>query len=489
MAGLRHGDGGQIQSDLAPPHQPQEPYSPAAEHGPCPNGLSASQRWGGQFPEAQRVLDLAPFDGLHSARRVTMARLQFERRRSWLVVGVDVVSDRRAACRQERARMTSNGVELRHLNEPAPVILSVPHGGTRFPRVCRAGLRVPPESLWSDWDTAELYRLTDDLAVPLVTTGLSRFVADPNRAPTPPLHGDFWTTVVPARDPTGARLYDHELTDAELQMRLDLAHTPYHEALDSAVKVTLQRHQSALLLDLHSFGMPLEVDAVLGDGNGTTAASAASNRVENALRVAGFTVARNLRFSGGYIVRRWADSERVDAVQIELNQRRYLRDSDVDESIPRPRRRPDGWTQTRRAITAVIRSLCADPDHCPTGVASPGLRTRDMPLPRCVQTVQRTRAHTKTPRLVTVIGGSYLAAAALAALVVMPRPRRNMATAGASGSEISGASQCSAPTTSNTRPITSTASSASNVDLAPHSGKTSMNSGSFCQLVVCRQNG
>lgn len=244
-----------------------------------------------------------------------------------------------------------------HLDAPAALVLSVPHGGTLVPAAFAEGLRVPPASLWSDWQTAELYDLTGELAVPTVMARLSRFVADPNRAPVAPLHGGFWSTAVPAQDPTGAQLYDRTLPTWELQDRLDLAHVPYHRALDRAVAAALRRHPRVLLLDLHSFGLPLGMDVVLGDANGSTAGAAASNRVEQALRHEGFTVARNLRFTGGYIVRRWADDERVDAIQMELDQRRYLDASDVEDNRPHPRRDRVGWATTRRALAAVIRSL------------------------------------------------------------------------------------------------------------------------------------
>ena len=124
----------------------------------------------------------------------------------------------------------------------------------------------------------------------------------------------------------------------------------------------MHRHPRVLVLDLHSFGLSLGVDVVLGDGNGSTAGAAAVGRVEQLLRREGFTVARNLRFTGGYIVRRWADDDRVDAVQVELDQRRYLEITDVEERRPHPRQDPAGWVTTRRALAAAFRSLAiADP--------------------------------------------------------------------------------------------------------------------------------
>lgn len=149
------------------------------------------------------------------------------------------------------------------------------------------------------------------------------------------------------------------LSDEELQDRLELAHAPYHRALDRAVAAALRLHPRVLLLDLHSFGIPLGVDVVLGDGNGSTARAEAGDRVEQALRSTGFTVARNLRFTGGHIVRRWADEPRVDAVQLELDQRRYLRPSDVEANRPQPRRDPAGWARTRGAVTEAIRLIAA----------------------------------------------------------------------------------------------------------------------------------
>ena len=46
--------------------------------------------------------------------------------------------------------------------------------------------------------------------------------------------------------------------------------------------------------------------------------------LEDALGERGLAVRRNERYPGGWTVRRFAGHERVDAIQVELNQRRYL---------------------------------------------------------------------------------------------------------------------------------------------------------------------
>jgi N-formylglutamate amidohydrolase len=46
--------------------------------------------------------------------------------------------------------------------------------------------------------------------------------------------------------------------------------------------------------------------------------------VEEALGERGLVVRRNDRYPGGWTVQRFAGHARVDAIQVELNQRRYL---------------------------------------------------------------------------------------------------------------------------------------------------------------------
>lgn len=256
---------------------------------------------------------------------------------------------------------SSGPIRTRNTDVAAPLVLSVPHGGRTLPARYRTGMLVDPRHLWSDWYSAELFDVGGRAAMPTVLTRWSRFVADPNRAPRPPLHGGFWTTPVPATDPGGTALYACELEPEALQERLDVAHAPYHAALDDLVAAALARFPRLLLLDLHTFGLPLGVDAVLGDGDGTTASAAAVGRVEGALRRQGLSVARNLRFRGGHVVRRWAAHERVDAVQVELDQRRYLCREDVECARPMPRRDRQGWARTRAALCAVVAELAGTP--------------------------------------------------------------------------------------------------------------------------------
>lgn len=207
---------------------------------------------------------------------------------------------------------------------PVPVVACLPHAGREFPADLQHDLAVRPETLWTDWLTGELYAFLPDLGITTITTSLSRFVADVNRDPAAGQHGGFWSSVVHARLPRGQPVYRRALTPAEVRHRIRLAHEPYHRALDETIRALLARFPRLLLLDLHSFGRELDGDVVLGDRHGATARPEAVQLVGRAFTGAGLSVRLNERYAGGWTVARFAGHDRVDAVQVELNQRRYL---------------------------------------------------------------------------------------------------------------------------------------------------------------------
>jgi len=227
--------------------------------------------------------------------------------------------------------------EERPVGREVPVVACIPHGGRNFPADLASDLAVPPDMLWSDWLTRELYEFLPSLGVTTIVTAFSRYVADPNRDPAGDQHGSFWSSVVPAQTPEGGPVYHRPLSAAEISHRIRLAHRPFHRALDAAIGRLLDRFYRVLLLDLHSFGLPLPADIILGDQHGSTASPQAVALLETAFAANGFEVRRNDRFAGGWTVRRFAGEPRVDAVQIELNQRRYLNlDGDPYPAEPPP---------------------------------------------------------------------------------------------------------------------------------------------------------
>ena len=248
------------------------------------------------------------------------------------------------------------------LVEPAgpavPVLASLPHGGRDYPAELAGELAVSPDMLRSDWLTRDLYAFLPDLGITTVRTAFSRFVADVNRDPAGEQHGGFWSSAVAARMPNGRPLYRRALTAAEIQHRVRMAHEPFHRALDTAVDRLLARFSRVLLLDLHSFGVALDADVILGDRNGVTARPGTVRLLTEAFTRHGFTVRLNERFTGGWTVRRFAGHDRVDAVQIELNQRRYL--NLAARSYPDPPPVGD-FDATQRLLAAVLGQHVARP--------------------------------------------------------------------------------------------------------------------------------
>jgi N-formylglutamate deformylase len=243
------------------------------------------------------------------------------------------------------------------------VAACLPHGGLDYPAELAGELAVSPDVLWSDWLTRELYAFLPELGITTVVTSFSRFVADVNRDPAGEQHGGFWTSVVAARMPFGRSIYRRPLTAAEIGSRIRLAHEPFHRALDTVIERLLATFPRVLLLDLHSFGTGLDGDVILGDRNGATANPSAVQLVSAALAREGMDVRMNQRFSGGWTVRRFAGHARVDAVQVELNQRRYL---DLDRRSY-PGTPPLGeFDATQQLMLTALRQVA---DACPVSGA------------------------------------------------------------------------------------------------------------------------
>lgn len=247
--------------------------------------------------------------------------------------------------------MTQDRWLLEPASPPVPVVACLPHGGRHYPAELAGCLAVDPEMLGSDWLTRELYDFLPSLGVTTIATAYSRFVADVNRDPAGEQHGGFWTSVVSAELPDGRPVYSRKLTPAEIAHRIRLAHQPFHRALDGAIERLLRRFPRLLVLDLHSFGVPLGGDVILGDRLGATARPAVTQLLSDAFTRCGFAVRLNERFTGGWTVRRFAGQDRVDAVQIELNRRCYL--DLTDHSYPR-RPSPVAFGSTQERLRTAL---------------------------------------------------------------------------------------------------------------------------------------
>jgi N-formylglutamate amidohydrolase len=232
-------------------------------------------------------------------------------------------------------------------------------------------LTVSPQLLWADWYTDELWRFLPALGVSVVTTPLSRFVADPNRDPESG-YGNFWSSVVPATDPMGAEVHRRPLRPDEVAARVAAAHGPLHALLDDQLRQTFAVHGRAVLVDLHSFGVPLDTDVIIGDVDGTTASPRVVDAAVRAFSAAGFRVEVNLRFRGGWTVRNAGRSELVDAISVEINQRCYLDSDQVDAWPDVPAMAPARLVATGDRLRLAIIDFVADLSPTPVSRGSSG---------------------------------------------------------------------------------------------------------------------
>ncbi len=223
-----------------------------------------------------------------------------------------------------------------HVSKPAaapvPVIASIPHSGHEIPRAIawqfRRGLR--HKLYGTDWHLGSLYDFLPQLGVTVLRATYSRYVVDLNRDWKKSVFGHHTESVI-YRDTIGNEsLYDHDPPANGLNDRIIRYYLPYHRQLAELLEDCINGFGRVILLDLHSFGTENpDVDVVLGDVNGKSCDRALTAAFEQAFREQGFSVARNERWTGGYITQHYSALPRIQALQIELKFRVYLEQDEV----------------------------------------------------------------------------------------------------------------------------------------------------------------
>jgi N-formylglutamate deformylase len=220
----------------------------------------------------------------------------------------------------------------------APLLVSVPHDGTRLPadiasRLSESARRVPD----TDWHIAKLYAFALGLGASMIVPLHSRYVVDLNRAEDDVslYPGQNTTGLCPIVQFTGEPLYlkGGEPDEAEVRARVDRYWRPYHEALQGELARIRAEHGRAVLWEGHSIRGELPFlfegrlpDLNLGTAGGTSCAPALQARLERVLASQDdYDFVANGRFKGGHITRHYGDpANGVDAVQLETSQRVYM---------------------------------------------------------------------------------------------------------------------------------------------------------------------
>lgn len=225
----------------------------------------------------------------------------------------------------------------------APLLVSMPHVGTRIPpelaaRMTDAALALPD----TDWHLERLYDFLAALGASVLVATHSRYVVDLNRPPDGAnlYPGQDTTGLVPVDTFARAPVYrDGAAPDAgEVAARIERYWRPYHAQLARELDRLRVVHGYALLWDAHSIASEVPrffagrlPDFNLGTADGASCAAALVDAVAGvARRAAGYSTVLDGRFKGGYITRRYGrPGERVHAIQLELAEVTYM-----DEAPP-----------------------------------------------------------------------------------------------------------------------------------------------------------
>lgn len=161
----------------------------------------------------------------------------------------------------------------------------------------------------------------------------------------------------------GRAIYARKLTFAEAKARIDLAHRPYHDALDRLLANARAAHGVAVLVDWHS--MPAaaargqrargggQCDIVLGDRFGAACSPKLTGLVERELESMGYRVARNAPYAGGYTTEHYGrPARRTHALQIEINRSLYM-----DETTREPTQGLERLTADAERLTKALAAM------------------------------------------------------------------------------------------------------------------------------------
>jgi N-formylglutamate amidohydrolase len=260
-----------------------------------------------------------------------------------------------------------------------PLVFASPHSGTDYPGDFVAASRLDPLALRRSEDSFvdELFEAAPRLGAPLLRAIFPRAFVDPNREPfelDPAMFEDELPDYANTRSPrvaaglgtiarivaNGADIYAGKLPFAEALRRIQRYYWPYHRALARLVEDTKAAFGFCILVDCHSMpsvGGPMDrdsgrrrVDFVLGDCHGTSCAAVVTDTVERGLDEAGYHVARNAPYSGGFVTRHYGrPEEALHSLQIEVNRCLYMDEAEI-------RRRP-GLDRVAEDLQGIIAAL------------------------------------------------------------------------------------------------------------------------------------
>jgi N-formylglutamate amidohydrolase len=257
-------------------------------------------------------------------------------------------------------------------------VFSSPHSGADYPAALLEASLLTPLQLRSSEDAFvdELFGAAPAHGAPLIAARVPRACIDLNRAPDdldPALIAGTSRRFLNARIAAGLGVIPRvvgegrpimhgKLTLAEAQRRIADCWHPYHGKLRELVAAARSAFGAAILFDCHSMphdalnAAPLvrgrRPEVVLGDRFGVACDRTVVDAAAEAFADAGFAVARNAPFAGGYITQTYGRPQQgVHALQIEIDRSLYMDEVRVE-------RRPD-FHEVASLLDRVVTGLAA----------------------------------------------------------------------------------------------------------------------------------
>lgn len=258
----------------------------------------------------------------------------------------------------------------------SPVVFSSPHSGRVYPDDLLLASRLDPHELRRSEDAfiEELFAAAPEFGAPLIHSDTPRAYVDLNRGAdeldpalilgvraaglNPRLAAGLG--VIPRVVAEGVAIYPGRLSREEATDRLHRFYRPYHAALQTLLQSAKANMGAAILVDCHS--MPSDAlrsaprlrgrrpEIIIGDRFGVACAPWVMEACEAAFASAGFVVARNTPFAGGYITQKYGRPGRgFHAIQVEIDRGLYLNERTVE---PGP-----GFDALKAALRPVVADI------------------------------------------------------------------------------------------------------------------------------------
>jgi len=204
----------------------------------------------------------------------------------------------------------------------SPIILLCDHASNRMPSPYDVSLGVSDADKQAHiaWDPGALgvsRALSQHLDAPLIHSTISRLIIDCNRAEDAP-------DLIPARSEMTAIPGNAALSEGERVRRLDLAHRPFHAAIEAALNKRREDSRPAALVSVHSYTpvyngihRPWEIGLISGDDRRLSDPVLADLRARTA-----FQVGDNQPYSPAdrvyYTLHRHGESVGLPSLMIEI---------------------------------------------------------------------------------------------------------------------------------------------------------------------------